>query len=352
MIVNVKAAAPPFLRSFRERLRRRRRPEGIRITKVGLWYVLFTVLTAVAATNTGNNSLYLVVAVMLGALVVSGVVSRSNVDRLVARLSAPPEVFAHSPLALEFELQNASRFLARWLLLLGVHGPAAPRLVPYLPAKATTRGRIETIFPRRGRQQVPALHVWSLFPFGFFKKGARYPVDLEVLVYPELYPGSSELVDVSARYGDEAVRRPGRGGDLHSLRPFLAGDDPRNIHWKRSARTGQLVFQERTAEENRRLSVILDNAGPGTPNPSDRERFERLVSEAATVAVDHLSRGFEVELVTREERLTYGLGRRQRVAVLESLAMVEPAPRAAGIEPLQPGDPAAALARFALEGPA
>lgn len=339
--------------AWRERMSwrggRRRRPEGIRITKVGLWYVLFSVLTAIAATNTGNNSLYLVVAVMLGALVVSGVVSRGNVDRLAARLAAPPEIFAGSPLSLDFELTNGSRLLSRWLLLLGVAGPAAPRLVPHLPPKATTRGRIETIFPRRGRQRVPALHVWSLFPFGFFKKGARYPVDLEVLVYPELYPGSTEQIDDSSRLGEEPVRRAGRGGDLHALRPFQAGDDPRNIHWKRSARTGQLVFQERTAEENRRLSVILDNAGTNRPSEADLERFERLVSEAATLAVDHLARGFEVELVTRDERLAYGTGRRHRRAMLESLALVEAAPRATNAEILQPGDPAAALARFALE---
>src|SRR5687767_9120055 len=43
-------------------------PEGIRITKVGLWYVLLTVLVGAAATNTGNNALYLVLAAMLALL--------------------------------------------------------------------------------------------------------------------------------------------------------------------------------------------------------------------------------------------------------------------------------------------
>ena len=57
-------------------------PEGIRITKVGLWYVLITLVVAIAATNTGNNALYLVWSVMLAVLVVSGVVSRQNVRGL------------------------------------------------------------------------------------------------------------------------------------------------------------------------------------------------------------------------------------------------------------------------------
>jgi hypothetical protein len=47
------------------RWRLRPTPEGIRITKVGLWFVLFTVIVGVAATNTGNNALYLVLSTML-----------------------------------------------------------------------------------------------------------------------------------------------------------------------------------------------------------------------------------------------------------------------------------------------
>src|SRR5258705_12520069 len=72
---------------------RRPVPEGIRITKVGLWYILLTVLVAVAATNTGNNALYLVLAAMLGLLIVSGVVSRTNLRALAIGLEAPGELF-------------------------------------------------------------------------------------------------------------------------------------------------------------------------------------------------------------------------------------------------------------------
>ena len=41
-------------------------PEEIRITRIGLVYVLFTLVVGIAATNTGNNALYLALAVMLG----------------------------------------------------------------------------------------------------------------------------------------------------------------------------------------------------------------------------------------------------------------------------------------------
>ena len=51
----------------------------IRITNFGLGYVLMCLVVAIGATNTGNNGLYLVLAGMLAAMVVSGVVSRRNV---------------------------------------------------------------------------------------------------------------------------------------------------------------------------------------------------------------------------------------------------------------------------------
>ena len=96
---------------------RRTVPEGIRITKVGLWYVLLTVITAIAATNTGNNALYMVLAAMFGTLVLSGLASRENVRGLAMELEPPEELFANRPFTLPFILRNESRILPRWFLL-------------------------------------------------------------------------------------------------------------------------------------------------------------------------------------------------------------------------------------------
>ena len=93
---------------------RRGIPEGIRITKVGLWFVLLTVVVAAAATNTGNNALYLVLACMLAMLVVSGVVSRLNLQRLAVRVDFPGDIFARRPFSLPFTISNLGRRWSRW----------------------------------------------------------------------------------------------------------------------------------------------------------------------------------------------------------------------------------------------
>ena len=301
-------------------------PEGIRITKVGLWYVLFSVVVAIGATNTGNNALYMVLAVMLALLVVSGVVSRQNVRGLTVEIESPNEVFANRPAAFGFALRRRGGLLPRWCLVVNLSASGTPRLVPFLPRGRASRGEIELIFPRRGRQPLPAAHVASLFPFGFFRKGVRYRTAGEVLVFPELYAAAAERADGVSDFGESPSRHPGWGHELHALRAFRQGDDPRRIHWKQTARTGGLIFMERESEENRRLSILLDNAA-GDLEGEAAPRFERLVSEAATAADDYLARGHEVELVTRDRRVPFAGGRRQRFAILEALALVGPVRR-------------------------
>lgn len=328
-------------------MRRRSVPEGIRITKVGLWFVLLAVVVAIAATNTGNNALYMVLAVMFGTLILSGLVSRENVRGLAVELTPPDEIFANRPFSMRFALKNRGRLLPRYFLLFAVARSGQPLLVPHLPRRGRSAGRMELLLPTRGRHAFPFAHVSSIFPFGFFRKGVRYRVDVEVLVFPEIFPAASARLQGAYRAGHEASRRPGRGHDLHSLRTFRRGDDPRGIHWKQTARTGQLIYMEREAEKSRRLSVLFDNAVGELADPELKLRFERLVSEAATAALDHLARGYDVELVTREATLAFAGGPRQRLAILETLALIAPVPRRP--EPLRSTDAGAPQLRLHLE---
>jgi uncharacterized protein (DUF58 family) len=314
---------------------------------VGLWYVLFTVLVAIAATNTGNNALYMVLALMFSLLIVSGVASRENVRGLEAEVDPPGEVFANRPFAVGFRLKSRAFVFPRWFLLFTLSRSGSPLLIPYLPRRGKSAGQLELMVGSRGFHRFPYVHVSSLFPFGFFRKGVRYRVDLEVLVFPELFPAGGSHPQESDQAGDDASRRSGWGHDLYALRAFRRGDDPRAIHWKQTARTGELIFTERTAERSRRLSIVFDNAVGDLKDAAEQSRFERLVSEAATIAVDHLARGYEVELVTREGGLGFASGPRQRLAILEALALIQSRPRTA--EPLVSGDPRAPQIRVHLD---
>ena len=324
-------------------------PEGIRITTVGLWYVLLSILVGITATNTGNNALYTVLAVMFAVMILSGFLSRANVRGLEVELDPPGEVFANRPFALGFTLRNRGRLFPRWFLLFTLSRSAQPLLIPFLPRRGKSVGRLDMIIPARGRQSFPYAHVSSLFPYGFFRKGVRYRVNLELLVFPEIFPAGTRRLDEVEQLGDESSRRAGWGHGLHALRPFRHGDDPRGIHWKQTARTGAMIYMERESERTRRLSILFDNAVGELADADEQRRFERLVSEAATAAVDHLARGYEVELVTHDQVLPFAGGPRQRLAILEALALVASIDRRP--RSLLSTDPRAAQMRLHLEGP-
>lgn len=326
-------------------MKQRTTSDGLRITKVGLWFVLLTLIVLLAASNTGNNGLYLVLAVMLGALLISHLLAQLNTRRLEIELEPPDEIFANRPASFRFGVENRSVWLPRWLLIVDIEtrqpkakGKRRRRgsswLIPFLAPKSKAQGQLDLFWRRRGLRQMGSTHVSSLFPLGFFRKGRHHTTTLEVLVFPEIFDLSLSLEEQVGKTGDAPSRRYGSGQELLSLRPFRSGDDPRGIHWKQSARTGQIIFKEHESDEARRLSIVFDNAVGRLVEAAAKARFERLVSEAATVAIDYLERGYEVALLTRDLTLPFGGGYRQRWAILEALALI--AARDREEQPLQP----------------
>ena len=323
-------------------------PEGIRITRVGLWYVGLTLLVAVPAANTGNNALYLVEAALLAVLVVSGFLSRGNLRGLEVAFEPPGELYVGEPATLAFRLRTRGRWLGRRLLEASGPAGSGSALVAWLPPLSERRVTVDLEPARRGRLQVPYLHLASIYPLGLFRKGLRYRVAAELLVFPAIVP-AAELRLAGVATGDEQrLPKAGRGHELFSLRRFRRGDDPRGIHWKQSARTGSLIYLEREAEEGKRLSVVLDNGVAPLVGAAAESRFEELVSRAASVAHHHLAHGWEVELLLRGGGVGFGRGRSHRLRILEALALVEPVV-ASGARPA-PADPSAACLRFTMDG--
>src|SRR5262245_46846227 len=174
----------------------------------------------------------MVLALMLSILILSGLVSRGNVRGLDAALEPPGETFANRPFAVGFTLRSRARIFPRWFLLFNLSRSAQPLLIPYLPRRGKSVGQGDMMVATRGFHRFPSVRGSGLFPFGFCRKGVRYRVDFEVLAFPELFPAGGTRPVETEQAGDDASRRAGSGHDLHALRRFRRGDDPRGIHWK------------------------------------------------------------------------------------------------------------------------
>src|SRR5439155_16399434 len=72
-------------------------------------------------------------------------------------------------------------------------------------------------------------------------------------------------------------RHPGAQTEFHGLRTFRPGDSPRWIHWRTSARRGELMVREFEDTPNDHLVLVVE------PGPADNRPLERLLSLAATI---------------------------------------------------------------------
>ena len=103
-------AIVPYL-ARRVAIERFRQTFHYEVTKVGVVYVLVTLVIGIAALNTGNNLLYIVVAAMLAAILVSGVVSALVLRGLELDVRLPEHIFARRPVLGRIGLRNPRRFL-------------------------------------------------------------------------------------------------------------------------------------------------------------------------------------------------------------------------------------------------
>src|SRR5206468_11536450 len=148
-------------------------------------------------------------------------------------------------------LTNRRRWLTSYSITLEIRVRGGiPRFV-YVPRLEPGRDRLltwEETLPARGRHRLAGVRLTTRFPFGLFLKASRVMLELPVLVFPAVHPIPSETLHRLVGAGTSATRWRGRGHDLYNLRTYRAGDDPRHIHWRTSAKLQSLLVREMEAE--------------------------------------------------------------------------------------------------------
>jgi uncharacterized protein (DUF58 family) len=276
----------------------------------------------VAAINTGNNLLYMLVSLLLALIIVSGVLSEQSMRGLELIAVDPEEIFAGQPALFGITIVNRKRSLASYSITVEILSPTSATRFLYLPRLDAQAERLmtwEDTLPRRGRHRLAGVRITTRFPFGLFLKAARPTLTSEVVVYPAVLPVSPELLRQFGATGDRATRRPGRGTDLYNLRGYRSGDDPRLIHWRSSAKTQELLIRELEAETTEDTRLVL--VGSGTRDPV---ALEAALSQAASLAAHLIRAGAGVELVGPGFYVRLGRGRAHLRTLLEVLALYDP----------------------------
>jgi len=251
----------PYL-ARRVALERLRQSLHYEVTKAGVIYVLVTLVIGIAALNTGNNLLYIVVAAMLAAILVSGIISALMLRGLALEVSVPDHVFAGRAVPGRVVLANPRRFLPSFSIRVVPAGrekkprkqwrwerttfsfplnrkpekqwlhvrdwrvqrvqttPPTPGIFdgmvyfPYLPPKSALTADIDLRFDRRGRYCESSFGVATRFPFAFLIKTRSVALQREILVYPPVEPAEELFAILPLVRGEWESFVRGRGSDL------------------------------------------------------------------------------------------------------------------------------------------
>ena len=315
----------PFLARMQRRLRP---PRTLRPTREGWWYLAAVMAVGVAATNTGNNLLYLILSMMLAGIVVSGLLSEQCLRGIVVRrgLAGPP-VAGQPALGHLLVLNRKRRLRSFSLRFREVGATGTPRFLGYFPhlaPGAEAHIGYHARFERRGPARLAAIQATTAFPFGLFVKATPPEVGEEVLVLPRIDPLPVELLRALGEAGVSARPVRGLGVELHDLRPFRAGDDPRLIHWKQSAKLDREMVKEVESEEGGRVILVLEDPAQSPLDPGEVERLEQDIRLVASLAAYLLRTGCEIELRHRGGQLASYRGESGLLPFLQYLARYEP----------------------------
>jgi uncharacterized protein (DUF58 family) len=280
--------------------------DGLRgLTTRGRSFLAAAVAAAISAAILGEKDL-LRVAVLLAILplLAAAYVGRSRYKLACNRSLEPHRVPVGASSRVVLRLQNLSR-LPTGTLLLEDRLPYAlgsrPRVVlERLGAHQASSVAYTVRTEVRGRYPVGPLVVRLTDPFGLCELNRSFPTVDRLIVIPQVVPlPAVRLGGEYAGTGDSRARSVAvHGEDDAATREYRRGDDLRRVHWRSTARTGQLMVRREEQPWDSRATVVLDTRLYAHRGEGPTASFEWAVSAAASIAM-HLRRaGYKVRLVT------------------------------------------------------
>jgi uncharacterized protein (DUF58 family) len=327
---------PPLARSARLEIANWDAP--FEPTSGGGVFVVIIIVVGFAAWNTGNNLLFMVFSLLCSALFVGWMSARASLRDLTVSARFPDHIFAGEAAPVIVTLRNTKRTLPSFSILVEARGPNTDesqrrlrhvkRLLAYfsyVPHRAAAEQRVDQLFPTRGHVLIDGFELSTRFPFGFFRRRRRLRArNVDIVVYPKPEVISDELHLLPMYAGRLPSLRRGAGHDLFSMRDYQPQDDLRHIDWKATARSRKLTVREFTSEDERRITIVLDTR---LLNQSDEQlllRFEKGVTQTASLLKHFIDERAEIRLVLGDEIGPFGSGIEHLYRCLRRLALVSP----------------------------
>jgi len=292
--------------------------------------VLCAVLV-VAAFSTGLAFLFYLVYLML--LVVGGsyVLTRLGLADLEAGY-AVNRLHGHvgEQLRVTYTIRHSGRIPKPWLK---VHNPT--NLPSGLPGRAISLGAraerswlVRLPLSRRGHYRIEPLVIGTGDPFGFFEASASVGHGATVVVYPRIERLPRWRLPAANLEGTRStpVRTLQATPLATTIRPWAPGDSFNRIHWKTTARYGEIQVKEFDLEQTADVWLVVDLERSIQAGSGDESTIEVAVRAAASIADRSILENRAVGLTVNGHRTTVlpaDRGGRQHMKIMQVLAAVE-----------------------------
>ena len=337
--------SPPLLNRIADRLA---------ITKEGYYFLAVVIFVFVGAAIRDINLMMLIAGVMVGMVLLNRFVAIKSLKNISLRREIPPVIGAGDTLAIDYKLTNKHAKKTQRSLRLesqivalskplklqsATAGALCSCLRPKESQKIVSLGELH----RRGRYVISPTKMSCRFPFGLAERTVTLGETTELIVYPKLgrMTATWHQLHEASTIGSRTARQQQNvaEGDFHALRGWRPGDSRRWIHWKTSARRGELVVRQFEKQRRQDMLLVVDLWQPQNPSSSERAAVEIVISFVATAVTDLCHRG--------GGRLVLVLGGRKS-RVMEGTASValqhEALAALATAEPCHLADPALRMA--------
>lgn len=305
---------------------------ALRLTTEGWCMVAAMLLIGLAALNTAAPLLYLMFSIMCAFFVFSALLATNTVRGIEVRRRIPHVWMAGRPVPVRLKIRNRKLFSSSFSLRLHDHLQGGEVVGSTFADRIPPRGGekshpYESLFMRRGVYNFQTIEVATRFPFGLIDRQLYFNAPDRLLILPQIIPVDHIMLEARSELGDFDSHRKGIGSGLYGFREYTAEQSAKDIHWKVSARRGELMVREYESEERRRACVTLDNRIPDGPVPeSISEDFEKAVVLAASVIDWLIRRDHEVELRTASGTVGFGGGPTHITRCLRALALLQLVP--------------------------
>jgi uncharacterized protein (DUF58 family) len=273
------------------------------VTREGFIYFIVGITLLFAGIWQQVNLILLVFTLSAGPFLASIFGGRTMLRRLSVVRRVPAYVFSGDPLIIDYTLENGRRwypslavFLEDTLVPADRSAAGAVSITPrvFFPRVAgRERARIRWMgaSPKRGRYAFRDLDLGTRSPFGLVEHRATIALDDQIVVYPKIGRLTRRWFQMQ-RQATENRRgqrhdRSAQQVEYHGLRDYRSGDSPRWIHWRTSARRGELMVKEFEQQNEQDLAILIDPWSPRTKAaPEQREAMEEAISFAATLCLE------------------------------------------------------------------